>query len=94
LAGRESEPGRDLGRELRSDAAGDRDRVDDSGAVGWVELVDQLVVAADQRADGGDLLLAEGRVALRPVGERWDGAGEPFAVEQQLMQVVAQLRLA
>ena len=44
-------------RELGSDAAGDR------GAVGGIELLDQLVVAADQSADGGDLLLARGRIA-------------------------------
>src|SRR5438034_7096029 len=58
--------------QLGAKAARGGDRVEHRGAVGRVELVDDLLVAANQRAHCGDLLVAGGGVAARPVGELRD----------------------
>lgn len=54
-----------------------------------VELVDDLLVPADQRADRGDLVVAGSRFRARPFGQLSDGGGKALAASQQLVQVFA-----
>jgi hypothetical protein len=79
--------------ELGAQAARGGDRLERGGAVGGIEVVDDLIVAADQRPERGDLVVAGAGVPARPLGQLRDGRREPLAAGQQLMQVVAKFGL-
>jgi hypothetical protein len=57
-----------------------------SGPTGLLGVPKGLIVAADQRAQRGDLLVAGGRLATRPVGQLRNRGRETLAAGQQLCQ--------
>ena len=68
--------------ELGAQAARGGDCLEHRGAIGGIKRVDELVVAADQLTQRGDLLVAGGGIAARPVRQLRHRCGEALATGQ------------